>query len=97
MKISYLELQFDVKLEGAGNVYGDGSQSKLVFKGPIALFSSYSLTSSNGKELEDFENAHIACVMYKSIESSKDSDDLSIGFHRNIETRKRKELKEIIE
>ena len=47
------------------------------------------MTSSIGKEIEKIEKAHIARLMYKLIESSKDSDDLSISFHHKNETRER--------
>ena len=39
-------------------------------------------TSSIGKEIEKIEKAHIGRLMYKFFESSKNIDDLSIGFHQ---------------
>ena len=33
--------------------------------------------------------AHIICLMYKLISSSKDRDDLSISFHRDVTTREK--------
>ena len=56
--------------------------------GPIALFSNYKLTTSSGKHLEEISHAHIVSLMYKLLSSSKDSDDLSIGFDRNRGRRK---------
>ena len=66
--------------------------------GPIAFFRKYKLTSSSGKK-EDFESAHIACLMYNLLKSRKGSEDVSISFHRNIAAREKeltnlKELKE---
>ena len=49
------------------------------------------MTTSSGKHLEDISHAHIVSLMYKLITSSKDSDDLSIGFDRS-RNRKRDEL-----
>ena len=48
--------------------------------GPVALFSNFKLTTSSGKHLEDISHAHFVSLMYKLITSSKDSNDLSIGF-----------------
>ena len=56
--------------------------------GPIALFSNYKLTTSSGKHLEEISHAHIVSSIYKLLTSSKDGDDLSIGFDRNRERRK---------
>ena len=59
--------------------------------GPAALFSNFKLTTSSGKHLEDFSHAHLVSLMYKLITSSKDSNDLSIGFDYS-RNRKRDEL-----
>ena len=56
--------------------------------GPIALFTNYKLTTSSGKHLEEISHAHIVSLMYKLLTSSRDSDDLSIGFDRNRGRRK---------
>ena len=61
----------------------------LVNLGPIALFSNYKLTASPGKYVEDISHAHIVSLMYKLITSARDSDDLSIGFHRDRNRRQR--------
>ena len=63
--------------------YADGNDIRLVNLGLIALFSSFILTTSSGKHLEDVSHAHIVSLMYKLITSSKDNDELSIGFERN--------------
>ena len=61
---------------------------RLVNLGVIALFSSYKLTTSSGKHLEEIIHAHIVLLLYNLLKSSKDSDDLSIGFHRSRDRRK---------
>ena len=38
-------------------------------------------------KLEKFDKAQKICLMYKLISSSKDSDDLSSGFHRSFQNR----------
>ena len=86
---SYLELNFDVLHAGTNNRYADGNDIRLVNLGPIGLFSNYKLTTSSGKHLENIDHAHIVCLMYKLITSSKGSDDLSIGFDRDRGRRQR--------
>ena len=86
---SYIELNFDVLRVDNSNRYVDANDIRLVNLGPIALFSNYKLTTSSGKHLEEISHAHIVSLMYKLLTSSKDSDDLSIGFDRNRNNRKR--------
>ena len=86
---SYLELNFDVLQAATGNRYADANDIRLVNLGPIALFSSYKLTTSSGKHLEEISHAHIVSLMYKLLSSSKGSDDLSVGFDRDRNRRKR--------
>ena len=85
---SYIELNFDVLHTADNNRYVDANDIRLVNLGPIALFSNYKLTTSSGKHLEEINHAHIVSLMYKLLTSSKDSDDLSIGFDRNRGRRK---------
>ena len=85
---SYLELNFDVLHAADNNRYVDANDIRLVNLGPIALFSNYKLTTSSGKHLEEISHAHIVSLMYKLLTSSKDGDDLSIGFDRNRGRRK---------
>ena len=59
--------------------------------GPVALFSNFKLTTSSGKHLEDISHAHLVSLMYKLITSSKESNDLSIGFDHS-RNRRRDEL-----
>ena len=39
--------------------------------------------------MENIDHAHIVCLIYKLLSSSRDSDDLSIGFRRSRDMRKR--------
>ena len=90
MKDYYPELVFDVTQKaGAHNRYVDNDHIRLVNLGPIAFCNKNKLTSSPGKEREETDNAHVVCLMYKLISSSRDSDDLSIGFHRSIEAQEK--------
>ena len=86
---SYLEINFDVLHAATNNRYADAKDIRVVNLGPIALFSNYKLTTSSVKHLEEIIHAHINSLMYKLLTSSKDSDDLSIGFDRNRNNRKR--------
>ena len=86
---SYLELNFDVLHAATNNRYVDGKDIRLVNLGPISLFSNYKLTTSSGKHLENIDHAHIVSLMYKLLTSSKESDDLSIGFDRDRGRRQR--------
>ena len=86
---SYLELDFHVLHAGTNNRYVDGNNIRLVNLGAIALFSNYKLTTSSGKHLENIDHAHIVSLMYKLLTSSKESDDLSIGFDRDRNRRQR--------
>ena len=85
---SYLELSFDVLQAASNNRYVDANDIRLVNLGPIALFSNYKLTTSSGMHLDEISHAQIVSLMYKLLTSSKDSDDLSIGFDRNRGRRK---------
>ena len=92
---SYLELNFDVLHAVNNDRYVDANDIRLVNLGPIALFSNYKLTTSSGKHLEEISHSHIVSLMYKLLTSSRDSDDLSIGFDCSRGKRKN-ELKIII-
>ena len=86
---SYLELNFDVLQAATNNRYEDANDIRLVNWGPIALFSNYQLTKLSGNHLDEVSNAHIVSLMYKLLTSSEDSGDLSIGFDRSRDKRKR--------
>ena len=85
---SYIELNFDVLQAATNNRYVDARDIRLGNLGSIALFSNYKLTTSSCKHLEEISYAHIVPLMYKLLASSKDSDDLSVGFDRNRGRRK---------
>ena len=88
---SYLDLNFEVIKRADNSRYGNGNDIRLINLGPIALFSNFKLTTSSGKHLEDISHAHLVSLMYKLISSSKDSNDLSIGFDTS-RNRRRNEL-----
>ena len=88
---SYLDLNFEVIKKVDNSRYGIGNDIRLVNLGPVALFSNCKLTTSSGKHLEDISHAHLVSLMYKLITSSKDSNDLSIGFDLS-HNRRRDEL-----
>ena len=54
-----------------------------------SLFCNYKLTTSSGKHLEEISHAHIVSLFYKLLTSSRGSDDLSSGFDRSRDKRKR--------
>ena len=80
---SYLDLSFEVVKKNDNSRYANGNDIRLVNLDPIALFSNFKLTTSSGKHLEDISHTHLVSLMYKLITSSKDSNDLSIGFDRS--------------
>ena len=88
---SYLDLNFEVIKKVDDPRYGNGNDIRLVKLGPVALFSNFKLSTSSGKHLEDISHAHLVSLMYKLITSSKDSNDLSIGFDYS-RNRRRDEL-----
>ena len=91
MKDSCLELDFNVTHRVVAHArYADGDHIRLEKIGSIAILNKYRLTNSSGKEMREIENAHVIRLMYKSTSSNRDSDDLSIGFHRSTVARERK-------
>ena len=87
----YLDLNFEVIKKADDSRYGNGNDIKLVNMGPIALCSNFKLTTSCGKHLHDFSQAHLLSLLYKLKTSSKRSDDLSTGFDRSS-ARRREEI-----
>ena len=85
---SYLHLNFEVIKKDDNSRYANGNDIRLVNLGPIALFSNFKLTTSSGKHLEVISHCHIVSLVYKLITSSKDSNDLSIGFDNSRNRRK---------
>ena len=56
---SSLDLNFDVfHADNPDNRYADDDDIRLVNLEPIAFFSNYKLTSSNGKHIEEISHAH---------------------------------------
>ena len=86
---SYLDLNFDVLHAATNNRYVDADDIWLINLAAIALFSNFKLTTSSGKHLENIDHAHTVSLMYKVLTSSRGSDDLSIGFDRDRNRRKR--------
>ena len=87
---SYFEAASNVTHRaGAHARYADGDHIILVNLGPITFFNENRLASSGGKENEEIDNAHVTCLLYKLISSSRDREDLSIGFRRSNEARER--------
>ena len=80
---SYFEIKFDVLKAATRDRHADADDIRLINLGPIALFSTYKLTTSSGKHLENIDHAHIVSLMYKLLSSSRDTDDLSSGFDRS--------------
>ena len=90
LKDRYLQTKFDVKcIYTYFDFFVDGDRIRLVNVDPIASFINSKLSTRSGNQIENkVETADFACLMYKVITSRKDSDDLSIGFHRDVQTRK---------
>ena len=80
---SYLDLNFEVIKKADDSRYGNGNDIRLVNLSPIGLFSNFKLTTRSGKHLEEISHALSVSLMYNLITSSKNSDDLSIGFDRS--------------
>ena len=90
MKDSYLQIDFSLTHRASAHArYVEKDRIRFVNLGPIALFNKYRLTNSSCKEIEEIDNAHVICLMHKLILSSRDSDDLSTGFHKSNGVRER--------
>ena len=85
---SYFDLICEVIEKNDKSRYRNGNDKTLANLEPIALFSNFKLITGSAKHLEEDSHAQIVSLMYKLITSSKDSDDLSIGFDRNRNRRK---------
>ena len=62
---SYLHKNFHVVEVAVNSKHAYSNDIRLVNLGPVALFGKFRLTSSSGKQLEDFSYAHIASLKYK--------------------------------
>ena len=85
---SFLDLNFEIIKRADNSRYRNGNDIGLVNLAPIALLSIFKLTTSSGKQLEVISHAYLVSLIYKKITSSKDSNDLSIGFDRSRNRRK---------
>ena len=85
---SYFDLNFDVIKKDVISRYSNGNEIRLIYQGPITLFSNSKLTTSSGKHLEDISHTHVVSLMFNLLTSSKVSDDFSIGFDRDRGRRK---------
>ena len=84
-------MNFEVIKRADSSRYANGNDVRLVNLALFSLFIIFELTTSSGKHLEDISRAHIVSLRYKLITSSKNSDDLSIGFDHSC-NRRRDEL-----
>ena len=84
-----MRTNFDILQAATNNRYAGNDDIRLVSDGPIALFSNHKLQSSCGKHIEEINHAHIVCLMYKLITSSRKTDFLTIGFDRDRGRRQR--------
>ena len=73
---SYLHLNFKFIKKAESSRYAYGNGKRLVNFKPIASFSSYNLTASSAKHLEDISHGHIVSLIYKVIASAKGSNCL---------------------
>ena len=89
LKGSLFRLNFDVLHAVTNTRYAIGNDIRLVKFGAIALFNIRKLATSSGKHIEEVGHAHIVSLVYKLITSSKESDDLSVGFDRGRGRRER--------
>ena len=87
----YLDFNVEVFKKADDSRYANGNDIRLINLGPIALFSNFIVTINSGKHIEDISHAHIVSLMYKLVTSSKNSNDLSIGFDQS-RNRRRDEL-----
>ena len=86
---TYLDLNSEV-IEKADNYrYGTGNDIRLVILGLFALFSNFKLSTNSGKHSEHISQAHLVSLAYKFLTSAKDYEDLSNGFDRDRDTRKK--------
>ena len=86
---SYLDLKFDVLHAACNDTFADYNYIRLFNFGPTAIFSTYKITTSSGKRLEDISGAPIVFLMYELITGARDTDEFSFGFDRDRERRQR--------
>ena len=86
----FISVEFEV-LKNDDARFNDGDEISLVNFGPVALFSEAKLTTSSGKHLEEIDNWHTICLMYKVLTSSQQTSQLMYGFEEST-TIRRQEL-----
>ena len=86
---SFLDLNFDVLHAATNKRYVNDGNIGLGNLEPIALFNINIITTSTGKQIEDINHAHTFSLLTKLSTSSRSSDDLSFGFHRDRNRRHR--------
>ena len=83
-----LELKNVITHAFGGHVqYADGYQKGLASFGTIFFSSRHRVTKGSAKEIYEIVDAHIRCLFYSLILSSRGTDDCSFRFDRNISTR----------
>ena len=87
---SFISVEFEV-LENDDKRYANGDEISLVNFGSVALFCEAKLTTSCGKHLENVDNLHPICLMYKLLTSSQQTSQLMYGFEEST-TIRRQEL-----
>ena len=88
---SLLRMTFDVLDSATIDRYKDGDDVRSVNLGPIVSFSFYKKTIICGKHLEEITHAHNASLMYKLINSARNTDDLCFGFD-GVRKRRQRQL-----
>ena len=83
-----------MKLIPVGHAWhADGDLLRLGILAPIALYNKYRLANCNEKQTEEIGKAQDNCLMYRLVSSSRESDDMFVGFHRSFEAREREKTK----
>ena len=80
LRDSYLEIEFVVS-DGAGGVFANNANIRLVNYGLIALFSSVKLETTGGRTIEFIDHCHPNLLMYKLLFTTDDENES--GFVRN--------------
>ena len=87
MKDGYLEIDLDVKRDGAIEKLLAADIIDWANIGRVALLSEYILMCTS--RVKSFDEAHGNCLSYQILASATDHHDSSIGFSRGIGDRSR--------
>ena len=74
---------------GAHARYADDDNKGFLNLGPFALFNKYRLTSGSWTEIEETDNAHVICLLYNLVSSSRDSDEYQLVFTEVLKLEKK--------